>query len=120
MASGDAQRAWFPEMIETLKNWWTFETTWPECSEFCKKMTSVRENIRKDRNIKPSLFFCKQCQEYHYASLPPISIRSMLFTLKKIGTINDSQFKELDKNWKKYKKENDLDPYGKPNSHESK
>lgn len=113
MAAGDAQRAWFPEMIESLKSQWASTMTWLECSQFCEEMTHVRENIRNERNIKPTLFFCKQCQEYHYSSMPPLSIRSLLFTLKKIGTITEPEFKKLDKNWKQYKKENDLDPYGK-------
>ncbi len=119
MASGDAQRAWFPEMIETLKNKWAPTMSWPDCSKFCEEMTAVREGIRNDRNIKPIMFFCKQCQEYHYSTMPPISIRSMLFTLKKVGAITESKFKELDKNWKKYKKENNLDPYGKKDSNDS-
>ena len=120
MAAGDAQRVWFPEMIESLKDRWTPKMTWSECSEFCEEMTNVRENIRKERNIKPIRFFCKGCQEYHYSSMSPISIRSMLFTLKKIRIISETKFKTLDKSWKKYKKENDLDPNGKKQSQDIK
>jgi hypothetical protein len=28
MASGDAQRVWFPEMIEELTSAWSASTTW--------------------------------------------------------------------------------------------
>ncbi len=43
MAAGDAQRAWFPEMIEKLKERWTSKMTWIECAELCEEMTKTRE-----------------------------------------------------------------------------
>lgn len=113
MASGDAQRAWFPEMAETLKNWWDPSMTWKECSVFCEEMTRVRAKIREGKNIKPIKFYCTNCQEYHFLKMSPISIRSLLFTLKKIGIVTENEFKTFDRSWKKYRKESKLDSYGK-------
>jgi len=44
--------------------------------------------------------------------LLPISIRSALFALRKIGEIDDNDFKKYEKEWTKYRKANSLDSYG--------
>ncbi len=90
MASGDSQRAWFPEMMSELKNTWSHQMTWEECADLCHKMTLFRKLIWKERNIKPARTWCKNCQEYHDSRPPDISIRSMLFALKKIDLHQDA------------------------------
>ncbi|MFQ5822214.1 MAG: hypothetical protein ACE5I5_19725 [Candidatus Heimdallarchaeota archaeon] len=105
MASGDAQRAWFPEMLDALRERWHENITWEEVSLFCDEMQKMRDRIRESRNIKPVKIFCKECGEYSLSTPPRISIRSLLFALKKSGIVSEEQFKELDKNWKKYRKE---------------
>ena len=114
MAAGDAQRAWFPEMMEKLKETWGPQMSWEECADFCQKMTVSRESIWKDREINPARMWCPKCQDYHNSRPPDISIRSMLFALKKLNVIDDNELKALDKSWKKYRKEFNLDAYGKP------
>ena len=113
MASGDAQRAWFPEMLEKLNKIWSKNMTWEQVSLLCGEMQKIRERIRKERNIKPIRFFCKKCGKYELTTPIPITIRSLLFALKKIKKITEEEFKELDKNWKKYRKTNNLDIYEK-------
>ena len=114
MAAGDAQRAWFPEMLEKLKKIWSPQMSWKECADFCQKMTIFRDSIWKDREIKPVRKWCPNCQGYHDSSPPDISIRSMLFALKKLNIVDDDELKALDRSWKKYRKELNLDAYGKP------
>jgi sugar diacid utilization regulator len=113
VASGDAQRAWFPEMLENLKETWNKNMTWKQISILCGEMQSIRNRIRKERNIKPIRFFCKKCGKYQVTPPLPITIRSLLFALKKIKKITEEEFKELDKDWKKYRKTKNLDIYGK-------
>jgi hypothetical protein len=114
MAAGDSQRAWFPEMMAELKDIWNPKMSWEECAAICQRMTVLRESIWKLRNIKPARMWCPNCQEYHDSRPPEISIRSMLFALRKLNVIADNELKELDKSWKKYRKEYNLDAYGKP------
>lgn len=114
MASGDAQRQWFPDMIEDLKNIWRKNITWEELSDFCITMTKKRDNIRKQKNIKKSKNSgsCSKCGGK--LTELQIGIRSALFTLKKHKIITENEFKDLDKDWKKFKKKNNLDIDGKP------
>lgn len=113
MPSGDAQRAWFPEMLESLKAKWNPELTWKKQISICEEMTKIREQIWDQRNIKPAKIWCPNCKEYHESRPQDITIRSMLFALKKIGIINDVELKKIDKSWKKHRKENKLDACGK-------
>ena len=113
MPPGDAQRAWFPEMIDIVRERWSPDLTWEECGDLFVEMTELRTQIRSQRNIRPSRYWCKNCEAYHDSVPPPISIRSLLFALKNADVISESAFKELDKSWKKHKKSHSLDTYGK-------
>jgi hypothetical protein len=110
MPSGDAQRAWFPEMLADLNARWSSDMTWDELAAFCHDMTEKRQRIRDDRSIKPIRMACHECGGGMVP--PPISIRSALFALRKLNVIDESEFKKLDREWSKYRKAKDLDAYG--------
>ncbi len=111
MASGDVQRAWFPEMLTDLKHrWLSHEMSWDELAIFCRETTEQRQKIKEARNIKTSWGSCKECGSK--LVLSPISIRSALVILRKTGVIDDDHLKSLDKEWNKHRKMNGLDAYG--------
>ena len=119
MASGDAQRIWFPEMIEKIKTRWTSSMTWEELTEFCRMITEERKQIRESRGIQPPRSKCTHCGTVSRTDIHAVSIRSALFVLKNNGVLSEDEFKELDKQWKKYRKEKDLDPNGNKKSQNS-
>ncbi len=47
MASGDAQRVWFPEMLEELRRMWSQAMAWDDLAKFCQRMTKKRKSIRE-------------------------------------------------------------------------
>lgn len=49
-------------------------------------------------------------------TLSPVSPRSLLFALQKIDAIADEERKRLDKEWKRYRKTENLDAMGYPNA----
>ncbi|MDD8019466.1 MAG: hypothetical protein PHP42_13920 [Bacteroidota bacterium] len=110
MASGDAARVWFPEMLDDLKEKWGKSMDWASVISLCNEMTEAREMIRKEKGIKPAKFKCKNCAGNMV--LPPVSVRSLLFALMKVGKIKKETFDKLDKNWKSYQRKNKLDGYG--------
>jgi len=114
MPAGDAQRVWFPEMIEELKRTWSRAMTWKDLADFCERMTEKRKRIREERGIQPPKMRCNQCggSLLPMADVSGISIRSALFILKNNGVITEDEFKEIDKSWMKHKKKNGLDAYG--------
>ena len=113
MASGDAQRVWFPEMIEKIKTQWSSSMTWENLIEFCRMITEERKQIRDLRDIRPPRSKCSHCGTVSRSDIHGVSIRSALFVLKNNGIVSEEEFKKLDKDWKKHRKENGLDSYGK-------
>ena len=117
MPSGDAQRVWFPEMLEELRTSWSRTMSWDELADFCARMTEMRKQIREARGIRPPKTRCPKCGKVSRSDISGVSIRSALFALRSKGVITDDEFKELDKSWMKYRKKNGLDPHGhKPHS----
>ncbi len=112
MPAGDAQRVWFPEMLEELKASWSKTMSWDDLADFCARMTETRKQIRYERGIRPPKTRCSRCGKVSRSDISGVSIRSALFALKNNGVITDDEFKEIDKSWMKHKKKNDLDAHG--------
>ena len=112
MPAGDAQRVWFPEMLEELKASWSKTMSWDELSDFCARMSEKSKQIRRERGIMDAMMRCPKCGKRTRSSVSNVSIRSALFALKKDGLLDEADFKQFDKSWIKYKKRNGLDAYG--------
>ena len=112
MASGDAQRVWFREMLDELERTWSASVSWEELTDFCHSMTETRRDIRESRGIEPPLTRCPGCGAVSRSDIPGVSIRSALFALKKLGAVTEAEHKALDKSWRSYKTKNRLDAYG--------
>ncbi len=72
MPAGDAQRDWFPEMIEELKTSWSKTMQWEVLADFCARMTEKRRQIRHDRCIPPRRRSASSAARSH----GPTSLRS--------------------------------------------
>lgn len=112
MPAGDAQRVWFPEMLEQLRSTWSRTMTWPEVVDFCSRMTALRSEIRRTRGILPPLTRCPHCGTVSRSDIKGVSIRSALYALKNDGAITEEEFKQLDKSWKKHRTAHGRDAYG--------
>ncbi len=120
MPSGDAQRAWFPEMLTQLRIFWGDELNWYRVVVFCEEMTALRSSIWGYRGIRGPMLKCRNCGRQQVLTLPPISPRSLLFAVKKIDLITEGELKQLNKEWKKFRTAENLDSYGhsNPDGHE--
>jgi len=112
MPPGDAQRVWFPEMLDELERFWSSSVTWEELAEFCRRMTELRADIRESRGILPPRRRCPCCGSVSRGDIRGASIRSALFALKKLGALTDEDFKVLDRSWKAHRMAHRLDAYG--------
>ncbi len=115
MASGDAQRLWFPEMLAELRKAWSARMPWADLADLCSRMTDLRTEIRRARGITGPMMRCNCCAEvFDGGSDRRVSIRSALFALRKEGVLTEFRFKKLDAKWKKHRKAKGLDAYGWP------
>ena len=112
MASGDAQRVWFPEMLNQLRTAWLASMTWDELAAFCQRVTVERRALRASRGIEPPTTRCSRCGAASKSDIRGVTIRSALFALRKMGVVEEAGFKALDKSWMRHKVANQLDPYG--------
>lgn len=112
MPAGDAQRAWFPEMLLELRLFWGNDPDWSQVIAFCEKMTLLRSSIWEQRGIQGPMMTCRSCGEKHAMTLRPISPRSLIFALQKIDIITDHELKQLDKEWARFRKNQSLDVLG--------
>ena len=114
MPPGDAQRVWFPAMIEELGSTWSKSMGWEEMIAFCARMTTLRLEIRRARGLRPPLTRCSRCGSESRSDIEGVSVRSALFALRKNGIITEAERKELDKSWMKHKAQHGLDYLGGP------
>lgn len=112
MASGDSFKVWFPEMINIIKLEWNSTLDWGEITALCALMSTHRNVIRAEKGIKNPFMYCDECEDKHEFLPNPISIRSLLFALKKESVIDESEFEQLDSDWKKYQRKHKLDASG--------
>lgn len=112
MPAGDAQRVWFPEMLDQLRSRWSRKMSWPQLAEFCAEMTELRREIRRTRGIVPPRTRCPHCGQVSRSDVKGVSIRSALYALKNGGVIAEDELKQLDKSWTRHRAAHGLDAYG--------
>lgn len=99
-----AYKAWYREMLVAVGERWHEGLSWMECEVLCAEMTVLRTRIQEERGIKPPQMFCRNCQTYHEMKHQDVSVRALLFALKKLGAVDESELTRLDKAWKEEQK----------------
>jgi hypothetical protein len=113
MAAGDAQRVWFPEMIETLRSEWRLGMTFEATIELRDGLDARLQRLRSERHIRSPVFKCPHCGNVGEGALPHVSVRAMLLSLVRFGIADAEQVKMLEKSWAVYRQQNKLDIFGK-------
>lgn len=113
MPSGDANRVWFPEMLDELQKQWSKTLSWEECGALCERMTEARTKLKLEKGLRGPMMHCRHCNAVHEMRLAPITIRSLLFALRNQGVLSDPELKQLDAAWRRYRVQHRLDSCGK-------
>lgn len=113
MAAGDAQRVWFPEMLDRLRTQWHQSMSFDAIVELRDDLEAMLQRIRSERRIRPAVFRCPQCGHAGEGAEPHVSVRAMILSLLRFGIGGSEQIHTLEKAWAVYRKQNGLDPYGK-------
>jgi hypothetical protein len=113
MASGDAQRVWFPEMVETLRSEWHHGISFEATIELRDGLDAMLQRIRSERHIRSPVFKCPHCGHVGEGAQPHVSVRAMLVSLVRFGIADAEQAKTFEKRWALYRQQNGLDIFGK-------
>ena len=112
MASGDAQRTWFPEMIAMLGQAWSPSMSEIEWIALRDRLDTTLQTIRSERNILPAMMWCPNCQARHRSAPPKVSVRAMILALGRFELASAAEVKVLERQWNTYRKRHQLDRYG--------
>jgi hypothetical protein len=112
MPAGDAQRTWFPAMIDILREEWSTSLSWQEVIRLRDRLDETLLQVRTEKNILPAMMYCRACGERHRSLPPRVSVRALLLALPRYGIEAERDAKELDSRWSMYRKSHNLDLYG--------
>ena len=112
MAAGDAQRVWFPEMIERLRSQWRQGISYDSLIGLCDDLDAMLQRIRSDRHIRPPVFRCPECGHVGEGAEPHVSVRAMILSLTRFGIAPAEQTRPLEKAWAAYRKLGGVDLSG--------
>ena len=112
MASGDAQRTWFPEMIEMLGQTWSPSMSESALLALRDRLDTTLQTIRSERHIVPAMMWCPHCHARHPSASPKVSVRAMILALGRFGMASASEVKTLERRWNTYRRRHHLDRYG--------
>ena len=112
MSAGDAQRVWFPEMIERLRSQWHQGMSCDALIELRDDLDAMLQRIRSDRHIRPAVFRCPECGHVGEGAEPHVSVRAMILSLTRFGIAPAEQTRPLEKAWAAYRKQKGVDLYG--------
>ena len=114
MPSGDAQRTWFPEMVEELRSRWRTDLSLPDLIELRDQFDAMLHRVRSARQLHTPVIRCRTCGHVGPAAEPDVSVRSLIIALGRFGIASVEEAKALEKRWAAYRKAQALDLHGKP------
>jgi len=114
MPAGDAQRTWFPEMIEILRARWSVGLAFASLIELRGELDIMLHRIRAERHIRPPVIKCRRCGHVGEAAEPDVTVRAMILAVGRFGMASAEDVKAIETRWAVYRKQNGLDLYGKP------
>jgi hypothetical protein len=114
MAQGDAQRVWFPEMIERLRATWLEGMSFDDLIALRDEQDEMLQRIRQEGDIHSSIIKCKKCGYKGEEPAPHVSVRAMILSFHRFGIAAAEPVHDLEKSWAAHRKQNGLDLCGKP------
>src|SRR5260370_14252633 len=105
MPSGDAQRTWFPEMIEILRTECAATVSIPQVVALTDRLDGTLQGIRAKRGIVPPMMWCPHCRKRIRSASPRGSVPAAILAVVRFGINEESMVKTLAKKGKHYQKE---------------
>jgi hypothetical protein len=112
MADGDAQRVWFPEVIEELRSQWQEGLGFQRIIGLRNDLDAILQRVRSETGITSPFIRCRRCGYAGPRPAPHVSVRAMILSLTKFGIAEAEPVYALEKGWAAYRRELGLDIYG--------
>jgi len=105
MPRGQASTTWFPELKKILKDQWNSGSDVKDHFKLIGILNNELNKVRKDLNVKPQTFFCRNCNDWHQSEFSKVTITSMYFALERFEICDHQEHFFLKRQWRKYSKE---------------
>jgi hypothetical protein len=112
MASGDAQKVWFPKMIAMLRKAADPAMSVDAVLLLRDRLDATLQRIRRTRQILPAMMWCPHCQAPQRAAPPRVSVRATLLAFGRFADMATPEVQALEKRWNSYRRQHQLDRYG--------
>jgi hypothetical protein len=112
MPTGERSQVWYPSVVALLRAGWHSGITLPEIIALRRVLQTELTDYRSRRGILPPTIHCWSCGAIGPASPPSISVRAVLFALRRFGIESDDRVREREREWKRYRAAHGLDQYG--------
>jgi len=106
-------------MIEKLRAEWKAGMSLVSLIELRAVLDSMLCRIRSTGGIHSPVFKCPVCGKTGRGAEPKISVRAMILSLARFGIAKAEETRSLDREWANFRKQNQLDLYGKVMANES-
>jgi hypothetical protein len=100
-------------MIERLRSQWHQGMSFDAIVELRDELDEMLQRIRSERRIRPPVLKCPKCGYVGEGAEPHVSVRAMILSLIRFGIAAAEPTYMIEKGWAAYRKEKDLDLYGK-------
>src|SRR6266849_842195 len=97
MASGDAQKVWFPELIEMVRQAGAPAMSMDALLRLRDRLDTALQTIRRTRQIVPAMMWCSHCQARYRAAPPSVSVRATILALGCFACAMASEVQALEK-----------------------
>jgi hypothetical protein len=111
MASGDAQKVWFPEMIAMLRQAAEPVMSMEAVLGLRDRLDATLQHLRRTRQILPAMMWCPHCQAHHRAAPPRVSVRATILAMGRFAAVAPTDVQALEKRWNRYRRQHQLDRY---------
>ena len=108
MASGDAQRVWFPELIAIVRQAGDMALSIDALLCLRDQLDTTLQRIRQRRQILPALMWCPHCQARHRAAPPSVSVRATILAVGRFTRATAAEVQALEKQWNRYRRQHQL------------
>lgn len=113
MASCDANKVWFPEIIDRLRKQWHEDISFPEIVDLRDDLNEMLQQIRTQRHIRPPMLKCPKCGQISEGAPSEVSVRAMILSVIRFNIAETKPTRALEKRWDAYRKQNSVDLHGK-------
>ena len=114
MASGDAQKVWFPELIALVRQAGDPAMSMEALLRLRDRLETTLQTIRRTRQLLPAMMWCPHCQARHRAAPPTVSVRATILALGRFTHATTAEVQALEKRWHSYRRQHQLDRDGRP------